>query len=154
MYFTQFFCGGTDLIDYNITQRLIESRVLTVWRLSIELWVLISKGLCTFSYFLKSAWYFISARLLENPSGRHQLQDDLESFFYVVLFITLCLFDFRPPLTGKSMIEDVYDFVGGKGKRSLITRRRSLEHFSLADNNSLNTWIQDTLFRFHDYYNS
>jgi len=38
---------------------------------------------------IQGTWYFMSARLLQDPRKSHEVQDDLESFFYVVLFNAL-----------------------------------------------------------------
>ncbi|KAF9533761.1 hypothetical protein CPB83DRAFT_407807 [Crepidotus variabilis] len=53
-------------------------------------------------------WYFMSAKLLQNPAKQHALQDDLESFFYLVVYLSL--FSYTTSVT-RAKIQKVIDKV-------------------------------------------
>jgi len=106
----------------------------------------------------------MSARLLERPTLSHVLFDDLESFFHLVLFLSLCLFqtnmsDEHQIIFKKVFAESDYDegrnaFVGGAGKQLLITHEWYIRDpaLSFTDNGALTSWITTARLALKDYY--
>ncbi|KZT18455.1 hypothetical protein NEOLEDRAFT_1143384, partial [Neolentinus lepideus HHB14362 ss-1] len=79
-------------------------------------------------------WQFISCKLLQNPTARHTLQDDLESSFWVLLYACLCLIPSSLSISGRlsgvlkavfdsaSWEEDIRGWIGGDRKTAIIDK--------------------------------
>jgi len=106
----------------------------------------------------------MSARLLHRPALSHVLFDDLESFFHLVLFLSLCLFQTNMPaghqiIFKKVFTESEYDenrkaYVGGTGKLALITYQWYIRDPALVfiDNGALTSWITTARLALKGYY--
>ena len=105
----------------------------------------------------------MSGRLLHAPSLFHILQDDFESFFYLVLFVSLCLFKTNLA-EHKTIIDNVfadstYDYsenayVGGAHKQLLISQGWYISKPPLIfiGNAALTSWITTTRLALRSYY--
>ncbi|KIM35930.1 hypothetical protein M413DRAFT_32159 [Hebeloma cylindrosporum] len=105
-------------------------------------------------------WWFMSVKLLVDPTTLHELQDDLESFCYVVLYVALRYLPHNKvpllPVIMKEVFEYHYhvpDGVrGGAGKGALIHDGffigRDLE---FTDNRPLTSWIRIALRIIRDW---
>ncbi|CAA7269074.1 unnamed protein product [Cyclocybe aegerita] len=99
-------------------------------------------------------WYFMSSLILRYPEKVHDLQDDLESFFYVVLFFTLqylpvnlsqaALVDLMQSVFEECRLDrDLGVDVGGIAKKHLIMDDDSkLRTLLFPGNRSLTRWFQ------------
>ncbi|KAJ3516961.1 hypothetical protein NLJ89_g792 [Agrocybe chaxingu] len=97
-------------------------------------------------------WYFMSGLLLVDPYKPHTLQDDLESFFHIILYYSLqCLPHSKQPDEVQHIITDIFEqcrhrpftglYIGGTGKQSVILFPTSLGVLTLTDNEPLTEWI-------------
>jgi len=94
----------------------------------------------------------MSVLLLDRPDKLQDLQDDLESFFYVVLYHALRYMRHNKVNKVNAIIEKVFDdyvedddgqITGGDGKRALLNRKRL--DFTLLESQPLNDWLQYAL---------
>jgi hypothetical protein len=94
----------------------------------------------------------MSVFLLEKPDKVQDLQDDMESFFYVVLYHVVRYMNHNKLSEVTNIIEKVFDdytehadgqLTGGSGKSGMITRRLHIEKdFEVSSNRPLNSWLQ------------
>lgn len=101
--------------------------------------------------FRSGTWHFMSVLLLENPDKLQDLQDDIESFVYVVLFHVLRYVNHTQVHKIHSIMEEIFDdcklddhgnFTGGRGKRSLLFDSGELgPDFAVVDNTPLQQWL-------------
>ncbi|CAA7269104.1 unnamed protein product [Cyclocybe aegerita] len=108
-------------------------------------------------------WYFMAAGLLGDPLKFHTLQDDIESFFWVVFYYSL---HFLPNSLSDARIEaiikivfqqSIYDpelrqFTGGEGKLKLIMSRKYIQDLEFPGNAPLSQWFDDALQYLDEYY--
>jgi len=106
----------------------------------------------------------MSARLLNKPALSHVLFDDLESFFHLVLFLSLCLFQTNMPAEHQIIFKRVFSeseynekrkvFIGGAGKQLLITHEWYISDptLSFIDNGALTSWITTARLALKAYY--
>src|SRR5215472_7734105 len=77
----------------------------------------------------QGTWEFMSAKLLETPGAPHGLEDDLESFFWVLLWVSLRYTSSNQQPNELSKLLDLFDEVVWKkpetGGRSKVTTLRS-----------------------------
>ncbi|CAA7269107.1 unnamed protein product [Cyclocybe aegerita] len=114
-------------------------------------------------------WYFLSALMLINPIKIHTLQDDIESFFYVIFYYGLHFLHHNlddeevQRIISKVFQESSYDhvlrqFTGGDGKRAMIMHRRYItQRFTFTDNPALSHWFDDArkaLASYHKWVDS
>ncbi|KAJ3516971.1 hypothetical protein NLJ89_g799 [Agrocybe chaxingu] len=108
-------------------------------------------------------WYFMSGLLLINPYKLHTLQDDLESFFHVVLYYSLQYLPHNKRLDQvQDSITEIFKesryqtytglYTGGKGKREMIMYENGLGILTLKDNAPLTTWIRSALKALQSFY--
>ncbi|KAJ3512352.1 hypothetical protein NLJ89_g3568 [Agrocybe chaxingu] len=108
-------------------------------------------------------WYFMSALLLRLPRKLHTVQDDLESFFYVILYHALqYLHHNKTEEDVERIILRIFDqctyepypgqYIGGDGKQSMILTRTTLEKFIVTSNAPLTTWINEALYSLEDFH--
>ncbi|KAI0338501.1 hypothetical protein BDW22DRAFT_1432523 [Trametopsis cervina] len=80
--------------------------------------------------FRTGTWQFISARLLMNPAERHSLLDDIESCFWILLFMSIHYFKHNDPGFKVGMFEErefrlhrngTHYWFGGDAKHSFLT---------------------------------
>jgi hypothetical protein len=103
----------------------------------------------------------MSIKLLLDPTDLHELQDDLESFCYVVLYLALRYLPHNkvPELRAimANVFEHQYDMptaVHGGGGKSLMVHHRAYigEDLEFTDNGSLTSWIDSALIMIEDWY--
>lgn len=97
-------------------------------------------------------WHFMSVFLLEKPHKVQDLQDDIESFFYVILYHVIRYMNHNKLSEVTNIMEKVFDdytehadgqLTGGSGKSGMITRRLHVEKdFEIPSNRPLNSWLQ------------
>ena len=105
----------------------------------------------------------MSIKLLKNPTDLHELQDDLESFCYVVLYLALRYLPHNKvsvlPAIMKNVFEHHYNVpnavLGGGGKSAMVHDRTYIgEDLEFIDNKPLTTWIDSALTMIEDWYTS
>ncbi|CAA7269054.1 unnamed protein product [Cyclocybe aegerita] len=108
-------------------------------------------------------WYFMSGLLLVNPYKLHTLQDDLESFFHVILYYSLQYF---PHDKQSGEVQDIivkifkqceYEtftglYTGGTGKQNMILFENAFDGLTLTNNGPLSEWIRSALNALGDFY--
>ncbi|KAH7925115.1 hypothetical protein BV22DRAFT_1034436 [Leucogyrophana mollusca] len=88
-------------------------------------------------------WLFMSARLLENPGKVHEIQDDMESFVHVLLYVALCYTShtIAAHLSLGDIITRLYyqatrlengSYAGGDGKSSVLLHRSVTKHVQFS----------------------
>ncbi|KAF9530095.1 hypothetical protein CPB83DRAFT_851555 [Crepidotus variabilis] len=108
-------------------------------------------------------WYFMSARLLRDGTQPHTLQDDLESFFHLALYLSIFWF----PHTGaKSSLQEftsnVFEqyrfsqglgqFIGGIDKVMMFSYRDHIGKIDFTSNTPLTKWVNEVFEPFQDSY--
>lgn len=105
---------------------------------------------------LQGTWQFISTYNLLKPGKVHDVQDDMESFFHVVLYHGLRYLSHNMDPTELNLVMSrVFDefnvagdgtYKGGEAKHAMFRSRRYVsEHFSIKDNEPMTLWINDAL---------
>ncbi|KIM35915.1 hypothetical protein M413DRAFT_449535 [Hebeloma cylindrosporum] len=106
-------------------------------------------------------WLFMSIKLLKDPTDLHVLQDDLESFCYLVLYVALRYLPHSKVSTladiVKNVFENHYDLAervcGGLGKSSMVYDRNFIgRKLGFTDNQPLTNWIEVALNVIKDWY--
>jgi len=106
----------------------------------------------------------MSGHLLQNPDKLQDLQDDLESFFHLIFYISITELPtqgFTRPVD--KILAEIYDsgswdeyreqWVGGDGKTTMIQNRYRIGNsFEFPGNEPLNEWIIDALSALREYY--
>ncbi|CAA7269097.1 unnamed protein product [Cyclocybe aegerita] len=101
-------------------------------------------------------WYFLSARLLKNPLKIHSVQDDLESFFFLVLYYSI---RYIPNDQGIQELKELHaelfeecrwrsaigQYVGGQGKFFMITEGYHSLSVDFMDHKPLQKWLRSAL---------
>jgi serine/threonine protein kinase len=154
--------GSGLLIDWDLSKKVIPDVDTKPRRHSRTVWVLLSYILHTNGLHLQGTWQFISiARLRDHTSWPHEVSDDLESFFWVLLYqVAKCraaglnldeemqnVFDFHTKLDEHGIVR------GGKGK--LNTLRNGELDSSTIDalvNTPCRDIIRELTSLFHDFY--
>lgn len=91
---------------------------------------------------LQGTWQFMSMRLLGQPNKKHTLQDDLESFFWVLLYVIIRYLvtslgnSFESIPTVMQTIFDVFasngnQTVGGAYKKEVVMEGQHIGKFSM-----------------------
>ncbi|KAF9530093.1 hypothetical protein CPB83DRAFT_200152 [Crepidotus variabilis] len=108
-------------------------------------------------------WYFMSAGLLRDRTKAHTLQDDLESFFYLALYLSILWF----PHTGTdSSLQDfislVFEqswfnqrlglFLGGDFKMLMFAFRDHIGKIDFTSNMPMTIWVNEVFELFQDFY--
>jgi len=103
----------------------------------------------------------MSYRLLRDPSAYHELQDDLESFCYVVLYLALRYLPHNKvpalPVIMKKVFEEhsttPTGVDGGDGKYSMFSNRKHIGvDLEFTDNKPITSWIDVALRVVGDWY--
>ncbi|CAA7269098.1 unnamed protein product [Cyclocybe aegerita] len=108
-------------------------------------------------------WYFLSARLLIEPLKIHTLQDDLESFFYLVLYYALRYIPYNQGIEKlKELQSQIFEecrwnstsgqYLGGEGKFFTITRGYHTLRINFVDHRPLQNWLRNTLGCIAEFY--
>ncbi|CAA7265452.1 unnamed protein product [Cyclocybe aegerita] len=108
-------------------------------------------------------WYFMSGLLLMNPYKLHTLQDDLESFFHVILYYSLQYLPHNKQLDEvQYVITDIFKqcryqtftglYIGGTGKQSMLLFPTSVGALTLTDNEPLTEWILSAQAALKSFY--
>ena len=106
----------------------------------------------------------MSGLLLQNPDKLQDLQDDLESFFHLIFYISITELPtqgFTRPVD--KILAEVYDsgswdeyreqWVGGDSKGMMIQNRFRIGHsFEFPGNQPITTWITEGLRALKEYY--
>jgi len=106
----------------------------------------------------------MASHLLRNPHKRQDLQDDLESFFYLIFFLAVTELPIEGFLEGRATLvesifgscnwrESIEEFVGGDGKTAMITSLGHIgESYDFPGNQPLTSWTMATLDALEEYY--
>ena len=106
----------------------------------------------------------MASHLLRNPHKPQDLQDDLESFFYLIFFLAVTELPIEGFLEGRSTLvesvfgscnwrESIEEFVGGDGKTAMITSLGHIgESYDFPGNRPLTSWIMAALNALGEYY--
>ena len=106
----------------------------------------------------------MASQLLRNPHKLQDLQDDLESFFYLIFFLALTELPIKGLPEGPATIvdavfgsctwrESIEEWVGGDGKNSMITSSAHIgTSYDFPGNRPLTGWIMATLDALEEYY--
>ncbi|KII87790.1 hypothetical protein PLICRDRAFT_647730 [Plicaturopsis crispa FD-325 SS-3] len=104
-------------------------------------------------------WQFMSCRLLEDPDKRHEIQDDIESFVHIVMYIGLRWIPHNRVDHLYSIFKHVYDasqelkggkMTGGAGKEQMFYKNRYIGNnfaFDLKDGrvHPMTTWVREAV---------
>jgi hypothetical protein len=96
---------------------------------------------------VQGTWQFISVRLLSEPGVEHLLQDDLESFFWVLLWVSLRYTRHNQPPEELADLLSAFDQVyedsnrGGQHKLAMLVMRRASQ-ITFAASDHLNLVLQ------------
>jgi len=121
-----------------------------------ESFSLFSKSLTHLVNVVQGTWQFISVRLLSQPGAEHLLQDDLESFFWVLLWVSLRYTAHNQPPEKLGDLLSAFDQVyrqsneGGEHKHSMLSSRRIPKQIVFSAGKDLN----DILGEFSDLFNT
>ena len=94
---------------------------------------------------VQGTWQFISVRLLSQPGAEHQLQDDLESFFWVLLWVSLRYTAHNQDPERLGSLLSSFDQVfwgsnqGGEHKQNILMARHIPERVVFSAGDGLNT---------------
>ncbi|KAF9530094.1 hypothetical protein CPB83DRAFT_893017 [Crepidotus variabilis] len=113
----------------------------------------------------RGTWYFMSALLLQDVSKAHRLQDDLESFFHLGLYLSLHWFPWTGSINNLEVIIDQvfgqYYYVpaigfhlGGLNKQLMIQKRAVIGKIKFTDNLPLTSWIDAWFKALAQFYRS
>jgi hypothetical protein len=103
----------------------------------------------------------MSIKLLLDPTDLHQLQDDLESFCYVVLYLALRYLPHNKVPELRAIMANVFEHqcnmptavVGGGGKALMVNSRAFIgKDLDFTDNEPLTSWIDVALRFVADWY--
>ena len=103
----------------------------------------------------------MSIKLLKDPADLHELQDDLESFCYVVIYLALRYLPHNKvsalPVIMANVFEHHYHIstgvFGGNGKNDMVLSRGYIgKDLAFTDNEPLTSWIDAALRLFRDWY--
>ena len=105
----------------------------------------------------------MSPQLQRDPDKPHTLQDDFHSFFYLILFVALCLFDHRTSYERRVVIQHMfkrYDYSCLRGQFSVIgyAKLEDIEFpeivrkLKLEGNDSLLQLIQESMSAIQEYH--
>ncbi|KAH7906586.1 hypothetical protein BJ138DRAFT_1071530 [Hygrophoropsis aurantiaca] len=102
--------------------------ILNDWEMSKDMDITVARQLGR-----TGTWLFISSRLLEDPEKNHEIQDDMESFVHVLIYIAMIYtpLDMIGNKTLSDLIGELYyeatrredgTYIGGKGKASSFSK--------------------------------
>ena len=103
----------------------------------------------------------MSIKLLKNPTDLHELQDDLESFCYVILYLALRYLPHNKVSVLPAIMANVFEHhynvptavLGGGGKSAMVHDRTYIgPDLEFTNNEPLTTWIQIALIVIKDWY--
>ena len=103
----------------------------------------------------------MSIKLLKNPSDLHELQDDLESFCYVMLYLALRYLPHNKVSVLPAIMAKVFEHhynvptavLGGEGKSAMVHDQSYIgPDLEFTNNEPLTTWIQIALIVIKDWY--
>ncbi|CAA7269094.1 unnamed protein product [Cyclocybe aegerita] len=99
-------------------------------------------------FFRVGTWYFMAADLLDDPFKSHTLQDDIESFFWVVFYYSLhFLPNTLPELRIKTIISHAFQPSGYNHEFHLFYEELEYYH-----NKPFSQWVDDALEYLDEYY--
>ncbi|KAG5650430.1 hypothetical protein H0H81_012291 [Sphagnurus paluster] len=107
-------------------------------------------------------WQFMSSHLLLNKRKVHTIQDDMESFFYVMLYHCIRYLSHNMTDQAEEILNHIFDYsfhltgstLGGSHKEYLISQlgsRPPFEGFELSNNEPLNIWIEKAFEIFNEW---
>ena len=105
----------------------------------------------------------MSIKLLKNPTDLHELQDDLESFCYVMLYLALRYLPHNKVSVLPAIMANVFEHhynmptavLGGAGKIAMVNDRIYIgEDLEFTENKPLTAWIDSAFTIIEDWYNS
>ena len=103
----------------------------------------------------------MSIKLLKDPADLHELQDDLESFCYVVLYLALRYLPHNKVSNLPAIMANVFEHhynvptgvFGGNGKYAMVGSRGYIgKDLAFIDNEPLTSWIDVALRFLKDWY--
>jgi hypothetical protein len=103
----------------------------------------------------------MSIKLLTDPTDLHELQDDLESFCYVVIYLALRYLPHNKVSALPTIMTNVFEHhynastgvFGGTGKECMVNSRRYIgKDLDFTDNEPLTSWIDVALRFVADWY--
>ena len=103
----------------------------------------------------------MSIKLLKNPADLHELQDDLESFCYVVMYLALRYLPHNKVSVLPAIMANVFEHhynvptgvLGGGGKSAMVHDRNYIgSDLDFTDNEPLTSWIEMALRFVADWY--
>ncbi|CAA7259406.1 unnamed protein product [Cyclocybe aegerita] len=107
-------------------------------------------------------WQFMSHTLLANVKKLHKLQDDLESFVWLVLYYILHFMEHSKLGDLESIAASIFEqnsehkdgsVTGGDGKLAVISNRGHVgDDFKVVGNDPLTTWIDEALCSIDFWY--
>ncbi|KIM35933.1 hypothetical protein M413DRAFT_32162 [Hebeloma cylindrosporum] len=106
-------------------------------------------------------WLFMSIKLLKDPTDLHELQDDLESFCYVVIYLALRYLPHNKVSVLPAIMANVFEHhynvpngvLGGNGKDSMVLTRGYIgKDLNYTNNEPLTSWVDAALRLFRDWY--
>ncbi|RDB15306.1 hypothetical protein Hypma_004737 [Hypsizygus marmoreus] len=100
-------------------------------------------------------WQLMSTHILENPGKTHTVQDDMESFVLVVLYIILQHLPHNHSANLTAIVRNVFDSYtlnddgtavgGGEKGRMFISRKWITVDFEVTNNHPLTGWVHFAL---------
>ncbi|KIM35938.1 hypothetical protein M413DRAFT_32165 [Hebeloma cylindrosporum] len=108
-------------------------------------------------------WFFMSIKLLKDPTSIYILQDDLESFCYVVIYLALRYLPHNRVSVLPAIMANVFEHqyivptgvLGGGGKASMVHARGYIgEDLEFTDHKPLTAWIDTALTIIEDWSTS
>ncbi|RDB28827.1 hypothetical protein Hypma_014861 [Hypsizygus marmoreus] len=106
-------------------------------------------------------WEFMSSQILQDPEKLHTIQDDIESFIHVVLYLGLRYLEHNRLPELRSIFSNVFEDqdldrkgrkVGGQNKESMFTRRKFIDKkFAFVCSGPLTTWLGDVFHAMQQY---
>jgi len=103
----------------------------------------------------------MSIKLLKDPTDLHELQDDLESFCYVVIYLALRYLPHNKVSILPAIMANVFEHhynvptgvFGGNGKDSMVASRGYIgKDLAFINNEPLTSWIDVALRFLKDWY--
>jgi len=103
----------------------------------------------------------MSIKLLKDPTDLHELQDDLESFCYVVLYLALRYLPHNKVSILPAIMTNVFEHhynvptgvFGGHGKYAMVGSRGYVgKDLAFIDNEPLTSWVDVALRMLKDWY--
>jgi hypothetical protein len=103
---------------------------------------------------VQGTWQFISVLLLKQPTKPHTIQDDIESFIYIILYQGLSHLKHNKTEQLGVIMDQVFDFnwklgdtyTGGEGKNAMFRAGGYIDFdFEFTDNAPMTDWLQHAI---------